>query len=254
MLRSLVSLTLVAASFSGLLPSPVSGATCDGTFNYLNASSESQFLTSPNYPHQYFNNELCRWVLQASRSYQIINFRFTNIRLQVSANCAADYVEVKDGDKLWSAGIRRYCGASNGTATLLSTTSAILVIFRTGHASTDKGFRLEYWTAPKGETEFMEPSPTKVHLVLYGVFGFIVSSILLLLGLIVLIRRSPALYNRLIWRQPPDKHDPPELAKRSLSIISVREVNGRHEKERDVDHHLTKHITASSANNLIEVG
>lgn len=164
------------------------------------ASSTEVILTSPDYPENYANNELCRWELYTNKDYEVVRIRFLDLAIWNSATCGEDYLEVRDGPNTWYPVIRRFCRQMLATETTMvtSTEKSMLLTFRTDNEHTDQGFRLQYWTVPKGSTEYKAPRLTLVNKILFGVFGLITSSIVFTIAAISVIRSNASLYAKYV--------------------------------------------------------
>ncbi|ELT89315.1 hypothetical protein CAPTEDRAFT_207189 [Capitella teleta] len=183
-------------------PAEAVDASCSGDVMKLTASTNSQILISPNYPDGYYNNELCRWIMQAEQTYEVVKFRFLDYDLEFMANCAADYVDTRDGEHLWSPAIKKFCGTqSYPTKTFSTTSTALLLELKTDRKDRGAGFRLEYWTRPRGVTEFTDAEFKLVHKILYGVFALIWLLFGVTMAGMAVIRNNPRLYAKYVMKQ-----------------------------------------------------
>uniref|UniRef100_A0A1I8IF63 CUB domain-containing protein n=1 Tax=Macrostomum lignano TaxID=282301 RepID=A0A1I8IF63_9PLAT len=144
-----------------LLPGPAQAESCDyvstaagpcdatatqgSCADYYQAFADTsyQYIRSPNYPGPYADNQVCRWVLSACRCSNPlrpeakfrVEFEVLDFEIQDSPSCTQDFVEVKDGKRLWAHSFGQYCGNScvkgNSNNLTQSTGLHLLVTFQT---------------------------------------------------------------------------------------------------------------------------
>ena len=79
-------------------------AGCGGTY-----SVKSSHLTSPNYPHSYDVNKECNYTISLSNdTYVMLNILTFDVALD--ANCANDFLEIRDGPPGESTLMGKFCG------------------------------------------------------------------------------------------------------------------------------------------------
>ncbi|KAK8777776.1 hypothetical protein V5799_020882, partial [Amblyomma americanum] len=121
----------------------VDGDECGGTL-----TGEEGNLTSPGYPSHYPHNSDC-WTLINVDPGRIVILRFKVISLEFDELCSFDYVEVFDGPTEESPSLGRFCGDSH-KRTLRSTSSSVLIHFKSDDLLSNRGFVLEYETDRAG--------------------------------------------------------------------------------------------------------
>ncbi|CAG7830105.1 unnamed protein product, partial [Allacma fusca] len=68
---------------------------CGSSF-VLNATKNSQQLTSPGYPQNYGQNIRCRYVATGSGPYDRVDIRFEDIQIESSQDCSKDRLRIRD--------------------------------------------------------------------------------------------------------------------------------------------------------------
>lgn len=99
-------------------------------------------VTSPGYPFEYPDNSSC-WSLINVEPGRVIVMRFKVIALEFDETCAFDYVEIFDGPTEDSPSFGRFCGDSQKRI-LRSTSSSVLVHFKSDDLLSNRGFLLQY--------------------------------------------------------------------------------------------------------------
>ncbi|CAH1777507.1 unnamed protein product [Owenia fusiformis] len=173
-------LTLLA-TILGELVYLCTGIKCPSDKVTLQGTSEVQTISSPNYPSNYEAAQLCKWLIKSDKSYEMIQFRFKDLKLQDSGSCVYDYLEILDGDGLYSRTLRKLCGLDTPTYTVSSSSNEALVVFRADNQFEDNGFELEYWTMPKMFEEFKDIQYGLANYICFGI------CVLLLISLIITI-------------------------------------------------------------------
>lgn len=84
-------------------------------------------IQSPNWPDHYRPSKECIWQVKADENHQI-SLRFDAFDLESHDSCAYDYIEIHDGDNIYSNLIGRFCG-NRIPDTILSSSQSLLVKF-----------------------------------------------------------------------------------------------------------------------------
>lgn len=105
-------------------------------------TAEEGNVTSPGYPFEYPDNSSC-WSLINVEPGRVIVMRFKVIALEFDETCAFDYVEIFDGPTEDSPSFGRFCGDSQKRI-LRSTSSSVLVHFKSDDLLSNRGFLLQY--------------------------------------------------------------------------------------------------------------
>ncbi|KAL9988076.1 hypothetical protein ACROYT_G002476 [Oculina patagonica] len=108
---------------------------------YLN-KGYGQF-TSPNYPLQYPNNQLCTWLIEAPPG-RYIYLHFGSFDLEYCGSCGCDVVEIFDGNSGASSMIKRACG-QQPPCEMYSSGRFLFVKFSTDGSATYRGFSATYY-------------------------------------------------------------------------------------------------------------
>ena len=109
------------------------------TFGYLDKYHSSGFVQSPNYPSNYDNNLVCRWLIRVAPGYRIhLTVKKEDVDHEAHAGGLGDELRVEDetSDK----------SSSDFSApwSFLSKGSLVRLLFVTDSANTGKGFNLTY--------------------------------------------------------------------------------------------------------------
>ena len=79
--------------------------------SFLSLSSTTKSLTSPKFPSNYPPSANCFWSLKRPSSSYGVRLTFNSFYLEASSSCRDDYVEIWDGDNLFtSTFIGKFCG------------------------------------------------------------------------------------------------------------------------------------------------
>ncbi|KAH7944175.1 hypothetical protein HPB52_016715 [Rhipicephalus sanguineus] len=105
-------------------------------------------VMSPGYPLQYPHKSSC-WTLINVDPGRVIVMRFKDLALEADELCTFDYVEIFNGPSEDSPSFGRFCTDSQ-QRTLRSTTSSVLVHFKSDDFTSSRGFLLEYKSASVG--------------------------------------------------------------------------------------------------------
>ncbi|XP_044880539.1 deleted in malignant brain tumors 1 protein-like [Mauremys mutica] len=111
---------------------------------YLSTASGS--FSSPFFPENYPVNVQCVWRIEVKNNYYI-RLIFKHLELEVSYNCAYDFVEVYDGPLNTSPLLGRICDGSNYTFT--SSSNTMTVLFSSDFSYTRSGFSAYYDSFPE---------------------------------------------------------------------------------------------------------
>ncbi|CAH0721455.1 unnamed protein product, partial [Brenthis ino] len=113
-------------------------AQCGGYLTHYDRS-----FTSPNYPHNYLNNEECVWEIQAETGYRI-SLHFTNrFVIEDTKNCSKDAIIIYDFKENEFSEMSKICGRIIPPA-FNSTSNQMKVVFRTDANITLDGFKAEW--------------------------------------------------------------------------------------------------------------
>ncbi|XP_049523868.1 LOW QUALITY PROTEIN: uncharacterized protein LOC119454094 [Dermacentor silvarum] len=99
-------------------------------------------VTSPGYPLPYPHKSSC-WTLINVTPGRVIVMRFEDLALETDDLCAFDFVEIFDGPSEDSPSFGRFCTESQ-KRTLRSTSSSVLVHFKSDDLISSRGFLLDY--------------------------------------------------------------------------------------------------------------
>ncbi|KAK3579476.1 hypothetical protein CHS0354_028286 [Potamilus streckersoni] len=109
-------------------------------------TGEHGFITSPNYPHNYDNNEHCIWVIAVPGDLAIQLHFLDTFDLEEDPSCSYDKINIFSSDRSIHKG--PFCG-STSPGTLSFPTNNITVEFVTDDSDPYRGFRLEYTAVTK---------------------------------------------------------------------------------------------------------
>ncbi|CAM4595026.1 unnamed protein product [Caretta caretta] len=131
------------AAFPSTSPTTINSinGSCGG---YLSTASGS--FSSPFFPGNYPVNVQCVWRIEVKNNYYI-KLIFKHLELEVSYNCAYDFVEVYDGPLNTSSLLGRICDGSNYTFT--SSSNTMTVLFSSDFSYTRSGFSAYYDSFPE---------------------------------------------------------------------------------------------------------
>ncbi|XP_025100669.1 mucin-5AC-like isoform X7 [Pomacea canaliculata] len=97
------------------------------------------YLTSPNYPFNYYNNADCRWLILASGGYVV---RLTVLNFNLETCC--DYLELYDGAQQSSSSHIIRTSSISSQSVFYSSGQYMYIRFYTDYSVTYSGFRLTY--------------------------------------------------------------------------------------------------------------
>lgn len=123
-------------------------------------------MKHPSYPRAYKNNLNCLWTVRAPINHILeIDFKYFNI--DISGNCAEDYVDIFDGSNNQARFLEKLCGKIAGRK-IRSTGNAISVLMITNDKRTSQGF-VARWTriekvGPTPDVFETTPTTQKVHV------------------------------------------------------------------------------------------
>ncbi|XP_070708966.1 cubilin [Pempheris klunzingeri] len=122
-----------------------------GGFIELNDNDPPGYITSPNYPQNYPQNIDCIWVITVPNGEAVqIDFE-DEFYIEPTGSCMYDFLELRDGSTSNAGLISRLCGNTQ-PSTQHSTSSSMLLRFRTDTSVTHKGFKAKYSIATCGGT------------------------------------------------------------------------------------------------------
>ncbi|XP_029438938.1 embryonic protein UVS.2-like [Rhinatrema bivittatum] len=113
-----------------------SSVTCGGTLTTARGNVSSP--GSPYYPPL----SDCTWTINAPLQYKVL-LNFTSFSLEMSSGCDYDYVIVRDGGRLTSRSLGKFCGTT-AIPTLVSSGSALLLQFHSDGSQEYMGFLAHY--------------------------------------------------------------------------------------------------------------
>ncbi|XP_066579431.1 cubilin [Amia ocellicauda] len=113
---------------------------------FLNATTSSQTITSPNYPSAYPPSTTCRWTLD-SPTQEHVKLSVQHFHLQPSQNCAQNYLEFKDWPEGDYAQVHKFCGTDVTIPDFYTYGRTVLVNFKSEQYVSGNGFSLTYQIA-----------------------------------------------------------------------------------------------------------
>ncbi|XP_069129517.1 cubilin-like [Argopecten irradians] len=120
----------------------------------VTAAFTRQHITSPNYPDRYDKFLRCYLVIQADSPHHIY-LNLLDFAVQSSLGCRNDGLAIYDGPSASAARLGLFCGEDQ-KASLRSTGSSLTLFFYS--SSSNRGFKLEYSSAPNDFPECIDPS------------------------------------------------------------------------------------------------
>ena len=117
---------------------------CGGIITDTNGVISAAPKTTGGYHH----NEKCTWLIRFPVG-QRVSIQFTSFRLEYTAGCQYDYLEVRDGDGIGSPIVGRFCG-SIVPPPFISTGNTLNVTFVTDYSISFDGFSMRYTNAGPG--------------------------------------------------------------------------------------------------------
>ncbi|XP_017878835.1 uncharacterized protein LOC108624209 [Ceratina calcarata] len=117
-----------------------------------------QEFYSPNYPDNYPNFTECTRVLEASEG-MLLKLDFRDVfKLEESANCRYDFLEVRDGQHGYSNLLGSFCGR-NFPPEITSKTRYLWLRFYSDESIEDKGFKAVWTMIPRPTYPGVPPEP-----------------------------------------------------------------------------------------------
>ncbi|XP_025101602.1 deleted in malignant brain tumors 1 protein-like [Pomacea canaliculata] len=126
---------------------------CNNDFYLSAVPGQVGFLTSPNYPSDYYNNSDCRMVIDAGSGYVV---KVTVIDVSLEKCC--DYLELYDGYRDGSTPPIAKIFSMPSDSVFYSSDQYMDIIFHSDESDTFSGFWLAY-EAVDTESEASEPTP-----------------------------------------------------------------------------------------------
>ncbi|XP_074049030.1 cubilin [Macrotis lagotis] len=118
------------------------GLACGGDI-FLHDSNSDGYMTSPNYPENYPPHTDCIWTISAP-SGKLVKLQFEDqFNIEISPNCASNYLELRDGGDSNAPILFKFCGSSL-PSTQLSSSNAVYLRFRSDDSPTHVGFKIKY--------------------------------------------------------------------------------------------------------------
>ena len=110
-------------------------ASCAGTYDV-----NSQYITSPNYPSNYGNGQVCTWKLEVpqGRRLKIKSFQYK------FEGCCVDVLTIYDGYNSGSSQIASLNETSGTQENILSSSNSLFLHFKSDSSQTYQGFKLFY--------------------------------------------------------------------------------------------------------------
>ncbi|XP_064632767.1 bone morphogenetic protein 1-like [Lineus longissimus] len=105
-------------------------------------TAEEGMLTSPNYPGFYKSNKECYWSITLDKEWRIL-IRFEVFEIELSDNCEFDYLLIKDGCRLDSPILGRFCGGTIPDD-IVSSSNEICLSFASDDSVHKQGFVFHY--------------------------------------------------------------------------------------------------------------
>lgn len=104
-------------------------------------------IESTNYPDKYPPNSLCVWRLTAPDNH-LIAMKINYLALEQSGGCLNDFLEVRNGNDIYSQPIGDYCGIKKSLL-INSTENTLSLIFASNDVEEDMGFSAIFSAIPK---------------------------------------------------------------------------------------------------------
>ncbi|XP_039305004.1 cubilin isoform X2 [Solenopsis invicta] len=136
-----------------------SSVTSDGftaTYSFLDMSKvcgghyskSNGIIRSPNYPNPYPNNKECVWIIEARNRYRII-LTVDHFKLEKHADCAFDYLEIRNGGYESSPLLGKFCGTDIPTE-IPSQSNQMYIKFVSDFSRTMEGFEIRWDSTTQG--------------------------------------------------------------------------------------------------------
>ncbi|KAH0623682.1 hypothetical protein JD844_006723 [Phrynosoma platyrhinos] len=127
---------------------PVDNTTADpaaikGCGGYLTGPDGS--FTSPNYPKPHPEFAYCIWNIETEPNSRI-NLTFSEVFLEIDAECRFDFLAIYDGATTESGLIKKVCGRV--APTFQSSSNVMTVVLSTDYANSYRGFSAHYTSIP----------------------------------------------------------------------------------------------------------
>ena len=100
------------------------------------------FVSSPHYPSNYGNNQLCVWKLHVPSGHSV-KLTFLDFKIEGSTNCRFDYVEMRNGSTASSPPLGKFCGYRKPPV-IIAGSGSMYITFKSDGSVVKKGFRAKY--------------------------------------------------------------------------------------------------------------
>lgn len=110
---------------------------CGGRLTGVNGS-----ISSPNYPEPYAHNAQCEWQILVNEGYTI-EIIFTDLDLEVAAECKSNYLEIFDGKKPGAKSVV-VCSAGHQPKDIVTSGNRALLRMVSDVTQAGRGFFLRY--------------------------------------------------------------------------------------------------------------
>ncbi|XP_046562832.1 cubilin-like isoform X2 [Haliotis rubra] len=115
----------------------------------LEASSTINYLTSPGYPRNYFNNQTCEWTIQSQNESVTVAIFAVSVKLQGSSTCSNDFLKIFFlNDTHNELLLTTICSTTSQYFLVKSPRNTLILRFETDSELVDKGFDISYTTEP----------------------------------------------------------------------------------------------------------
>ncbi|EDV28197.1 uncharacterized protein TRIADDRAFT_53561 [Trichoplax adhaerens] len=121
--------------------------TVPGCGQNVTATTNPQFITSPNYPNNYNNYADCRYFISAPVGKQIF-YSFTSFSMSPSAFCNQDYIDLLEISSQGPYNIGRFCNQYSPQPAF-SAANLLTMSFKSDASNTDSGFNMTYYIKGK---------------------------------------------------------------------------------------------------------
>jgi len=112
-----------------------------------NVTGDEGEITTPYYDTQYPNKLDCAWTISVDADQKNLSVKFTTFDLEESADCTADYVEIRNGTDKAAPLIGRYCGKTLPEP-IKSSSQSLYMTFHSDELGAFKGFKAEWSSTP----------------------------------------------------------------------------------------------------------
>ena len=120
---------------------PFFSIVCGGLITDTNGLIRAETTTGGGY----HNNEKCTWLIRFPIG-QRVSIQFTTFRLEYTAGCQYDFLEIRDGISANSALVGRFCGSIKPPP-YISTGNTLNITFVTDYSLNYDGFAMSYTNA-----------------------------------------------------------------------------------------------------------